>query len=96
MHTVSGLELDYVGVIVGPDLKVREGKVITDASERSRMDASIRGYKKMLREAPDRAQSRADLIIKNTYMTLLTRGMKGCYVYCTDEETASFIKSRIR
>ena len=96
IHTCQGLELDYVGVIIGPDLKVRDGEVITDASERSSQDRSIWGYKKMLREDPDRALALADLVIKNTYKTLLSRGMKGCYVYCTDEETAQYVRSRIR
>ena len=96
IHTCQGLELDYVGVIIGPDLKVRNGGVVTDAGERSPQDSSIRGYKKMLKEDPDRALALADLVIKNTYKTLLTRGMKGCYVYCTDWETAEYFRSRIR
>ena len=37
----------------------------------------------------------ADLIIKNTYRTLMTRGMKGCYIYCTDEETARYFRTRL-
>ncbi|MEX2578802.1 MAG: DUF2075 domain-containing protein, partial [Verrucomicrobiales bacterium] len=93
IHTCQGLELDYVGVIIGPDLKVRDGKVITDAGERSSQDRSIWGYKKMLKEDPDRARALADLVIKNTYKTLLTRGLKGCYVYCTDEETGEYFRS---
>ncbi len=36
---------------------------------------------------------RADRIIKNTYRTLMTRGIKGCYVYCTDSATADYIRS---
>ena len=34
-------------------------------------------------------------IIKNTYKTLMTRGMKGCYIYCTDMETREYFKKRI-
>ena len=34
-------------------------------------------------------------IIKNTYRTLMTRGMKGCYVYFTDKETEKYFKSMI-
>ena len=37
----------------------------------------------------------ADEIIKNTYRTLMTRGMKGCYVYCVDEKLAEYLKSSI-
>ena len=34
-----------------------------------------------MKEDPAEANERRDLIIKNTYRTLMTRGMKGCYVY---------------
>jgi len=37
----------------------------------------------------------ADEIIKNTYRTLLTRGMKGCYVFCTDISLNEYIKRRL-
>lgn len=87
IHTCQGLEIDYVGVIIGPDLIVRNGHIITDASRRARTDSSIKGYKTLLRENPAYAKAKADLIIKNTYRTLMTRGAKGCYLYCTDEET---------
>lgn len=96
IHTCQGLELDYVGVIVGPDLVVRDGEVVTDAGERSGRDRSVWGYKKMLKEDPERARALADRIIKNTYKTLMTRGMKGCYVYFVDEETERFVRSRMR
>jgi DUF2075 family protein len=68
---------------------------VTQPERRSRQDQSIKGYKKALRDMPDEARSKADAIIKNTYRTLMTRGMKGCYVYCTDPETATHIRGRI-
>jgi DUF2075 family protein len=94
IHTCQGLELDYVGVIIGPDLIFRNGKIITDPSKRAKTDASIRGYKKLLQNNPEIAKSTLDEIIKNTYRTLMTRGMKGCYVYCMDEELSYWIKNR--
>lgn len=95
IHTCQGLEVDYIGVIVGPDLIARGGKIVTRPEKRSRQDQSIKGYKKELREAPDAARRKADAIIRNTYRTLMTRGMKGCYVYCTDPETADYFRARI-
>lgn len=41
------------------------------------------------------ANRKADAIIKNTYRTLMTRGMKGCYVYFVDKETENYFKSRL-
>lgn len=93
IHTCQGLELDYVGVIFGEDLVVRNGKVITDALKRSSQDRSVHGYKKMHRENPEFAQKLGDRIIKNTYRTLMTRGQRGCFVYSVDPETAAYFET---
>ncbi len=93
IHTCQGLELDYVGVIIGPDMLVRDGRVVTDGFARSRNDSTIRGFKKMHREDPARAEELADEIIKNTYRTLMTRGAKGCFVWSVDEETNEYLRS---
>lgn len=95
IHTCQGLELDYVGVIIGPDLIVRNGIVITDATKRAPSDLSLKGIKSMLKTDPEKAKQLADRIIKNTYRTLMTRGMKGCYIYCTDPETQKYFKNQL-
>ncbi len=92
IHTCQGLEVDYVGVIVGEDLVVRDGRIVTNPVKRSRMDASIKGYKQRLRENPEATAKELDAIIKNTYRTLMTRGVKGCYIYCVDKQTADYFK----
>ena len=56
---------------------------------------STKGFKKALREDRVQAQAKADAIIKDTYRTLMTRGIKGCYLYCTDAETAAHFKMGI-
>ena len=94
IHTCQGLELDYVGVILGPDLVVRDGEVITDPSQRAPQDSSVRGYKKLRKKDPETTLELTDRIIKNTYRTLLTRGQKGCYVYSVDPETNAFLQSK--
>ena len=95
IHTCQGLELDYVGVIVGPDMVVRDGMIQTDGLKRSRMDQSIKGFKGWLKRDEEGAKEMADTVIKNTYRTLMTRGMKGCYIYFTDEETKNYFQSKI-
>ncbi|WP_372592538.1 DNA/RNA helicase domain-containing protein [Guyparkeria sp.] len=94
IHTCQGLELDYVGVIIGPDLVVRDGRVVTDAGKRSRQDRSVSGYKSWLRRDPEAARAAADRVIKNTYRTLMTRGQKGCFVFSVDPETNAWLKAR--
>jgi len=95
IHTCQGLEVDYIGVIVGPDLVIRNGKIITDPSKRSRMDQSTKSYKSLYKKEPVVGPERVARIIKNTYRTLMTRGMKGCYVYFTDRETEDFFTHAI-
>lgn len=83
------------GDIIGPDLIVRDGRVQTVPTARDRFDKTLRGCKTRHKTNPESATAEADLIIKNTYRTLMTRGMKGCYVYCSDEETASYFRDRL-
>lgn len=95
IHTCQGLELDYVGVIIGPDL-FRDGEnLATNPLARSSHDRSIRGYRSKWR-TDEAIKALGDRIVRNTYRTLLTRGMKGCYVYCCDPGVAEFLRSRIK
>ncbi len=96
IHTCQGLEVDYIGVIIGDDLIVRNGQVITDASKRASSDKSVQGYKRLLTEKPEETKAMLDLVIKNTYRTLMTRGMKGCYVYFVDKETRDYFRSMLK
>jgi hypothetical protein len=92
IHTCQGLELDYVGVIIGEDLVVRDGRLVTQPDERSRHDQSIRGYKTWRRRDREAADAAARMIILNTYRTLMTRGLKGCYVWAVDEGVREWLR----
>ena len=91
IHTAPGLEFDYVGVLIGKDLKYdsTSGRIITDKQAISKDDKSsgIRSCKN---------ESIVRKLILNTYKTLLTRGQKGCYVYCEDKSLAEYIKKKAR
>lgn len=95
IHTTQGLEFDYVGVIIGDDLRYENGHVVTDFTKRAKTDQSLKGIKKLYKQNSQEAERRADEIIKNTYRTLMTRGMKGCYVYCTDPGMKEYMKQRL-
>ena len=90
IHTSQGLEFDYVGVIIGRDLIYRDGKVLTDYTKRAHSDKSLSGIKSSGNYAL------ADTIIRNTYKTLLTRGQKGCYIYCEDKPLADYIREQLQ
>jgi len=95
IHTCQGLEVDYVGVIVGRDMRVIDGVLRTDPSARAKTDKSLAGYKKEFKDDPVSAELKADEIIRNTYRTLMSRGMKGCYVYFVDPATAEYFRKHL-
>lgn len=95
IHTTQGLEFDYVGVIIGEDMRYENGHIVTDFTKRAKSDQSLRGIKKLAKSDPEKANEIADEIIKNTYRTLMTRGMKGCYVYCLDHNLAEHLRKSL-
>lgn len=95
VYTSQGLELDYVGVIVGLDLVVRHGKILVRPDQHARDDAALHGRKTLYENDPVGAEIRLSALIKNAYRTLMTRGQKGCYVYFVDDETRRYFQSRI-
>ncbi len=95
IHTSQGLEFDYVGVIIGDDLRYANNHIITDYTRRAKTDQSLRGLKKLANTNPIEAEKRSEEIIKNTYRTLMTRGMKGCYIYCIDSALSNYLKKRL-
>ena len=95
IHTCQGLEFDYVGVIIGNDMRYEDGRIVTDFFQRASTDQSIKGLKGMYKKNKEQALSLADDIIKNTYRTLMTRGQKGCYIYCTNKNLSNYLKKRL-
>jgi len=90
IHTCQGLEVDYIGVIIGPDFVIRNGEVVIQTAQRAKTDQSLKGYKTALKDSPEAARKKAEAIVKNTYRTLMSRGQKGCYIFCTDLETNKY------
>ena len=90
IHTAQGLEFDYVGVLIGKDLYYDNpsGRVLTNKLAISSDDRSSG-----IRSSSDQDARR---LILNTYKTLLTRGQKGCYVYCEDDTLREYFKSFLR
>lgn len=91
IHTCQGLEVDYIGVIIGPDLVIRNNEWVCRPEYRASSDKSVHGLKGLLKRDREKGMDIATLIIKNTYRTLMTRGMKGCFVYSNDEETSNWL-----
>jgi len=95
IHTCQGLEFSYVGVIIGNDIRFEKGKVVTDFTKRAKTDQSLKGLISKARKGDLETLSKIDIIIKNTYRTLMSRGMKGCFIYCCDKNLKEYIKASI-
>jgi uncharacterized protein len=85
VYTAQGFEYDYAGVIFGRDLVWRARKGWIGQPEYSH-DTIVKRAGKDLALFTD--------LVKNTYRVLLTRGLRGCYVYFEDEQTRDFWLSR--
>lgn len=87
IHTVQGYGMNYVGVIIGPELYYDENNKMVSVDRSKYCDrnghAGITDPKELER------------YIKNIYRTLLTRGIKGTYVYIVDENLRNYFKDKI-
>ena len=86
VYTAQGFEFDYVGVIFGPDLVYRP----MDGGWVGQRDQS---HDRVVRSGVTEQQFTD--FVKSTYRVLLTRGLRGCYVYFMDAPTRDFFLSRI-
>ena len=77
-------------------MRYKNEHIVTDYSKRAKTDQSLKGINKIAKEQGQEEANRiADNIIKNTYRTLMTRGMKSCYVYCVNTELKKYLKDNI-
>lgn len=84
IYTVQGFEFDYIGVIIGPDLKYDVKKDCLVGDIQANRDPVLK-----------RDKAKFDEYVRNIYRVLLSRGMKGCYVYFTDSAVRKFFESRL-
>jgi DUF2075 family protein/DNA replication protein DnaC len=82
VYTAQGFEYEWSGVIIGPDLIARDGRLVTDRDEFK--DPNFRSRKTV-------TDAEADRLIRNTYKVLMTRGMRGTILYAADPQTRAFL-----
>ena len=90
IHTCQGMEFDYVGVFIGKDLYYKDGHVQTNRNAISKDDKTS-GIR-----LKSTSNEEADKLIRRTYKVLLTRGIKGCYIYCEDEALRNYLKEKLK
>jgi len=84
IYTAQGFEFDYIGVIFGKDLVYDFDNQIWVGNKNESYDTVVK-----------RSKGKFLDLVKNTYRVLLSRGLKGCYVYFMDTDTERFFKSRM-
>ncbi|HAS56668.1 MAG TPA: hypothetical protein DCR94_05495 [Firmicutes bacterium] len=87
IHTCQGVDLDYCGVIIGKDITYENGEIVFHKEAHPKSDLAG------IRNASD---ADAKTWIENTYYVLLTRGIRGTYVYCEDDALREYLKSKIK
>ena len=86
-YTIQGFDLNYVGVILGPSVKYRDGKIV--------FDPSCSKNKKAVQNrtlSDGTKQNFAQTLLRNEINVLLTRGVNGLYIYAQDEELREALK----
>jgi DUF2075 family protein len=85
IHTSQGLEFDYVGVIIGNDLEYND-ETSTFLTDYAKYHDKV--GKKGLKDDP----KELNRLVRNIYKVLMTRGIRGCYIYCTDQQANKYLK----
>ena len=87
IHTVQGYDLNYDGVIIGPEVSYN--------SETNTISVDIKKYKDFNGKRSIESPEELKRYIINIYKTLLTRGIKGTYIHAVDPGLAEYMKSKI-
>lgn len=79
--TIQGFDLNYAGVILGPSVKYRDGRIIFDP------DASCNAKAVRNRTLLDGTKQKfGEILLQHEVRVLMTRGVNGLYIYACDEE----------
>jgi DUF2075 family protein/predicted GIY-YIG superfamily endonuclease len=82
IHTVQGYDLNYAGVIIGPDLRydTERGEIVLNRAQYRDKKGKENNKRLGITYSDD------DLLqyVRNIYSVLLTRGMRGTFVYVCD------------
>lgn len=79
--TIQGFDLNYVGVIIGPSVIYRDGKIQFDKNKSKNNKATQNRTM-----ADNSKQNFAEELLKNELNVLITRGINGLYLYAVDKE----------
>lgn len=84
IHSVQGYDLNYAFIILGEDIKYVDGKIVADSSNYYDVNGKKTTNNDTLIE-----------YIRNVYYVLMTRGIKGTYLYICDDELRNYFKKYV-
>ena len=85
--TIQGFDLNYVGVILGPSVKYRNGEIVFDPSA-SHNEKAVRN-----RTLSDGTKQKfGEMLIQHEVRVLMTRGVNGMYIYACDDQLRAALK----
>jgi DUF2075 family protein/DNA replication protein DnaC len=85
IHTIQGYDLNYVGVIIGDEIAYRNGQI----------EICVEKYFDKYGKQTVASVEILKAYILNIYKTLLTRGIRGTYVYICDDALREYLKQFI-
>ena len=89
IYTIQGYDLNIAGVIIGPDLVYRNGKIQLDGSNYFDPRGNQRNNKLRGISYTD---SDIQKFVENIYSVLLTRGIRGTYVHVVDPALREYLR----
>ncbi|AZA09893.1 DUF2075 domain-containing protein [Corynebacterium pseudopelargi] len=89
--TIQGFDLNYAGVILGPSVKYRNGKVIISPEESCNQAAT---NKRTFQDG--KKHNLALSLLRNELNVLMTRGVHGLYIYAVDEQLREALLQKYR
>ena len=84
VHKIQGFDLNYAGVVFAPDIMYEDGVGILPVPANYWDKTSKSSY-----------EGRTEKDILNSYLVLLTRGIKGTYIYCCDNSLKRYLIEKL-
>ncbi len=90
IYTIQGDDLNYVGVIIGNELKRRKGRMVFDKKYYADKGAMRRSRRQIINGETLTDEDLLNQVLR-IYRVLLSRGIKGVYIYACDKELRDYL-----
>lgn len=90
IHTSQGYDLNYVGVLFGPEIDYQDGQIVVypDKVKDGCINTNLKGLSED--EKADKVKNISNYIL-NAYKVMMERGIRGCYVYAYNDSLRDYL-----